>query len=228
MLDEETTESTEQPQTEDSSPDQPIVSPEGETSEEPQPVEPTQEEPTVELDGEQVLLSQVKEWKQGHMRQEDYTKKTQELANLKRETSAPKQDLSDEDKQIQDFIRKNKIMTADQFNQQIADNNEIMSLKTKGMDVKQESVVKSLSRSTGLTSMGVPYTQASMTEIYEDIFSQADKPKVVSKKVVGVSPKSGVKTGGNKLTRESIAAMGTEEYAKRKTEILKAMTDGTL
>ena len=118
-------------------------------------------------------------------------------------------------------------MTADQFNQQIADNNEIMSLKSKGMDAKQESVVKSLSRSSGVTSSGVPYVTASMTEIYEDIFSQSEKPKVVSKKVVGVSPKSGVKTS-NKLTRESIAKMDTAEYEKRKPEILEAMAKGTL
>ncbi len=227
MLDEETTESTEQPQQEDSSPDQPIVSPEGETNEETQTEEQPEEESTVELDGEQVPLSQIKEWKQGHMLQSDYTKKTQELAAMKREATAPKQELSDEEKQIKEFIRKNNLMTAGQFNQQLADNNELLSLKSKGMSDKQETVVKSLSRSTGTTGSGIPYTQASMAEIYDDVYSQTDKPKVVSKKVVGVSSKSGVKKS-NKLTREAIEKMTSEEYVKRKPEIMKAMAEGTL
>jgi len=42
------------------------------------------QEQTVEIDGEQVPLSEVKKWKAGNMRTDDYTRKTQELAEEKR------------------------------------------------------------------------------------------------------------------------------------------------
>jgi hypothetical protein len=74
MTDEETMESTEQPQLEDSTPDQPDVSPEeGETVEDIETEEPTEEsEPTVEINGEEIPISELK---QGYMRQSDYTRK---------------------------------------------------------------------------------------------------------------------------------------------------------
>jgi len=43
------------------------------------------EEPVVELDGEKIPVSEVKEWKQGYLRQQDYTKKTQALAEERRQ-----------------------------------------------------------------------------------------------------------------------------------------------
>jgi len=42
------------------------------------------EEPVVELDGEKIPVSEVKEWKQGYLRQQDYTKKTQALADARK------------------------------------------------------------------------------------------------------------------------------------------------
>lgn len=70
----------------------------GEPSE-PTPVEPTSEpttEPTdtvetqpaetfFEIDGEKLTPQQIKEYKQGYLRQADYTKKTQEVANQRKE-----------------------------------------------------------------------------------------------------------------------------------------------
>jgi len=220
MSEEETTESLEQP-LEDSTTDQPEVSPEGETDETEESTE--ESEPTVEINGEQVPISELK---QGYMRQADYTRKTQELATI-RKTSAPKQDMTDEEKQVQEFIKGNNLMTTAQFNQLIADNNALQNLRSSGMTYQQEQVVSSLSKTTGVTSSGVPYTHASMEEIYQDVYKNSEQPKVVSKKVVGVKPKSGVK-GGDKLTREAIAGMSVEEYTKRKPEILKAMANGTL
>lgn len=59
----------------------------------PQPVPaPAQEqgEPTIEINGQNLTLDQIKE---GYMRQEDYTKKTQSLAEKQRETEVLKQML---------------------------------------------------------------------------------------------------------------------------------------
>lgn len=53
--------------------------------------EPTQEEQVVdmpteyEIDGEKYSLDDIREWRKGNMRQSDYTKKTTELANQRKE-----------------------------------------------------------------------------------------------------------------------------------------------
>jgi len=41
----------------------------------------------IEIDGEKLTPDQIKEWKAGYLRQQDYTKKTQELAEEKRKLS---------------------------------------------------------------------------------------------------------------------------------------------
>jgi hypothetical protein len=52
------------------------------------------ETPTVEIDGEKYTLDEVKEWKKGNMREADYRKKTQELAEAKREIARAKENPS--------------------------------------------------------------------------------------------------------------------------------------
>lgn len=54
------------------------------TQEEVQTPEPINE---IDLDGEKLTLEQIRELKKGNLRQSDYTKKTQELANYKKEHS---------------------------------------------------------------------------------------------------------------------------------------------
>jgi hypothetical protein len=77
--------------------------------------EDSHDEPTIEIDGEKVPISTVKAWKEGNMRQEDYTRKTQELAEAKRELArvnpttaeyAKPDDLSDEAKAAIDVLKK--------------------------------------------------------------------------------------------------------------------------
>ena len=48
-------------------------------------VQPTASEPSFEIDGEKVSLSTLKEWKANGLRQSDYTRKTQELAQQRKE-----------------------------------------------------------------------------------------------------------------------------------------------
>lgn len=79
-----------------------------------QPKEEVKEEPVVEesspvlpdkyiIDGEEYTIEQLKEFKQGYMRQSDYTRKTQELAKMRKEAEANKgdEDVSSEMKRIQ-------------------------------------------------------------------------------------------------------------------------------
>ena len=46
------------------------------------------EESYFEIDGEEITLSQIKEWKDSGLRQSDYTRKTQEAAELRKEAEA--------------------------------------------------------------------------------------------------------------------------------------------
>ena len=95
------------------------------------------------------------------------------------------------------------------------------------MTPQQEKVVRAMSKTSETTSSGVPYYQATMAQIHEDLYGAQATEKVVGKKVVGVKPRGGAKTS-NKLTREAIAAMSPEEYTKRKTEINAAAAEGAL
>lgn len=62
----------------------------GKKKEEPTP--PSEEEPTITLaDGSKVKLSEVEEWKKGSMMEADYRRKTQELAQERRETQAQRE-----------------------------------------------------------------------------------------------------------------------------------------
>lgn len=51
------------------------------------------EEPTVEIDGEQVPVSQVRAWRDGNLRQEDYTRKTQDLATRAKALEKERQEM---------------------------------------------------------------------------------------------------------------------------------------
>lgn len=50
--------------------------------------EETQEDVFYEIDGEEIPVDQILEWKNGHLRLSDYTKKTQELATQKKSLAA--------------------------------------------------------------------------------------------------------------------------------------------
>ena len=74
-----------------------------------------EEQPKFNLDGEEYTADQIKQWKQGSMMQEDYTRKTQELAEMRRnyerlmqvrqEPQQPEQFESDEQRQAMELIR---------------------------------------------------------------------------------------------------------------------------
>lgn len=64
---------------------------EAETEEEEQPdTQEEAEELYIDLDGEEIALSEIKSWKDGNLRQSDYTKKTTELAEQRKAFEAEK------------------------------------------------------------------------------------------------------------------------------------------
>lgn len=57
--------------------------------------EPTDEVQKFEIDGEEVDYETLKEWKQGHLRQSDYTRKTQQIAQMRKELEKKEQENQD-------------------------------------------------------------------------------------------------------------------------------------
>lgn len=170
-------------------------------------------EPTVEIDGEQVPLSLVKEWKAGHMRQEDYTRKTQELAAAKRDLArnqttakeyAKPDDLPEEVKAAVETLKKAGFATKD----------DLKMLKVQEEDEKAfKKLVKSYPE---LKAHEKAIRQIGLTDhrAWEDIakdygFLGADKLA----KAKAANPVKGVKPSPEaKDTKVDIASMSDKEY----------------
>lgn len=67
-------------------------------------VESDEEELYLDLDGEEIPLSQVKEWKSGHMMQSDYTRKTTELSEQRKEFEAEREAFSANQAKLNDTV----------------------------------------------------------------------------------------------------------------------------
>jgi|GEM_PF-3738978 len=57
--------------------------------------EDEQEPDVIDLDGEEVTLEQIRQWKSGNLREQDYTKKTMALADERKQVSAVLNDLNE-------------------------------------------------------------------------------------------------------------------------------------
>lgn len=169
------------------------------------------EEPTVEIDGEKVPLSQIKAWKEGHMRQEDYTRKTQELAEAKRQLARTKDgadtkadDMTPEVKAAVETLKKAGFATKE----------DLQMLKLQEEDEKNfRKLVKSYpelkSHEKALKQIGLTDNRA-----WEDIardygFLSADKVA----KAKASNPVKGVKNApGGAEKKLDIASMSEKEY----------------
>lgn len=90
------------------------------------------------IDGEEITLEQIKEWKQNGLRQSDYTKKTQELAQQRKELEALKGDLPEQEEDLTELARIEKLERA------LIDKEldlEITSLKVKYPDFDEVAVL---------------------------------------------------------------------------------------
>ena len=54
---------------------------------------PEDHDPEIEIGGEKVKLSQIQEWRKGYLRQDDYTRKTQQLAEQRKQIEQLQQRL---------------------------------------------------------------------------------------------------------------------------------------
>lgn len=200
---EQSNETVEQPQEDSTSQDQVNEQP-GATGEE------TQEnaESVIEIDGEKLTPQQIKEYKEGYMRTQDYTKKTQELAEerrkLSRNESSQKEDELDPDvKSAVEVLKKAGVVTQEDLAQ------------IKAYEEDQKQFKKLLKRHPELKAHERALVQIGKTDnrAWEDIVSDygfISRDKLAkakeSKPVVGqknVTPKQ----------EKSISEMSSAEYA---------------
>lgn len=220
-------ESLDQPDTEDSSEGRELL------EDEDQPEEESSEE-MIEVDGEEFTLEEIKK---GFMRNKDYTRKTQDVSQQKREIEdmkrkleglETKRELTPEERQIQDFIHKYGLVTADQLEHrskkqqaQQADEREFQSWKSEvSADDKIAEIVLTLGRK---------YTNMSYPEIYNEFVRGISAPKkVVRRRKIGVTSRSsGKKSGGTTYTREKIQELIQKgEYEKHRPKIIAALEKG--
>jgi hypothetical protein len=199
------------------------------TSEEDQPEEESDEEEkpdTFEIDGEELSLEDLK---QGYMRNKDYTQKTQALADMKKGLDEkPKKELSPEEKQVMEFLSKYGIVTEEALTKK-------MSLEqAKLTDMQNFNAWKSGSSATAdkaeaVYNLGKSFPKMSYPEIEKKFFGDSVTRKVVKRKVVGMKGKgSGKKAASGGFTREQIAKMSPEVYAKNSAAIKEALRKGEI
>ncbi len=75
--------------------------------------EETPEEMYVDIDGREISLSDIKEWEQGTLRQADYTKKTQELADKRKEFESEQATLATKNTNLNEQIASLEVLTAE-------------------------------------------------------------------------------------------------------------------
>lgn len=64
----------------------------------------------VELDGREIPLSEIKEWEKGNLRQSDYTRKTQELAEQRKQIEKRAESLETKESLLDDYIDRLGVM----------------------------------------------------------------------------------------------------------------------
>lgn len=89
-----------------------------------------QEVPKYNIDGEEYDLDTIKQWKQGHLRQSDYTKKTQEVAAIRKELEAERaksQDAQD----IYNFLQENPHIAQQLYDTSTKEGTEVPKVQQK-------------------------------------------------------------------------------------------------
>jgi len=123
---EQSTELTEQPSQDSTTQDDQVNGQEEVTSSESSETDKSGKTDEYDLDGEKITAAQIKEWKQGYMRQDDYTRKTQELAKAK---EPQKEELPEDVKLAIDTLRKAGVVTKEDLALQKAQEEDERSFK---------------------------------------------------------------------------------------------------
>jgi len=171
----------------------------------------------VELDGEKVSIDQLKEWKQGYMRTQDYTKKTQELADEKRKlvrSDEPTKEVDEIDPDVAaalDALKKAGVVTKDDL------------AKQKAYEEDQKALKKLLKANPELKAHEKALRQIGLTDnrAWSDIaveYGFVAKDKL--SKAQAATPIAGTRGVPEPPKEKSVGDMTSNEYALWKKENL--------
>jgi hypothetical protein len=193
----------------------------------------------IEIDGEKYTPEQIREWKQGHLRQSDYTKKTQELAKQRAEHSQALE--------VFDFLKQNPELLKQlaEYNPAVAqkasgESEVILSLQTqlKAMEIDmelnkikaQDPDVDDVELFNIATERGIPVSEA--YEYYKgknlDKYLKRESAKLTEQikknaqaSTTFITPKVQVPVGNYNLSQAEMSmadklGMTYEEYSKWK------------
>lgn len=237
MNDSQSKESDDQP-VEESQPDQPEEEESSEESEllddEDQPTEESSDE-IFEIDGELLSMAEIRS---RMMMQKDYTQKTQRLSEQQKELDQikkslisveKKRDLTPEEKQIQDFIKQNNLMTQEEFDRKMKIQNA-KQLDLQEYNAWRQSADIELPTAEAVYELGKSFPTITYPEIYRKYFGGNSVKKVVARKVVGMRGRgSDKKALGGGYSRARIAELTKKgEYDKHRDKIFEAMKKGEI
>jgi hypothetical protein len=163
------------------------------------------EDQTIVIDGNSYSPSEIKE---GFMRQEDYTRKTQELSKKRQELEQPslpqdKQAILDELKSLGVVTKADLDQQKAVLSQQAKDDSEIKSLK---LTPSQEKALR------GYASLQDNLSK-SMTECWDELNSALGGNVVARKQ--NIKPKAGNRGGGfQPMPNHEVAKLPDPEYKK--------------
>jgi hypothetical protein len=98
----------------------------------------------IDLDGEEITSEQIREWKQGSMRQSDYTRKTTELANERKEFDAEKQSFE----QLKSKLSEQAATLEVLLSEETLSNEELQELR----EYEPEAYIKHMERKSKIES----------------------------------------------------------------------------
>lgn len=171
----------------------------------------------IDLDGEKVTLDQIKEWKSGHMRQEDYTRKTQELA-AERNKLARNPEPTKEIERNQELEAATKVLKESGF----VTKEDLALLKAQEEDAKRLKKLIKANPELKIHEEAIKRVGMTDTSSWEDIVTKygfLQKDKLAKAKAANsvVGTKS---TPVKEKSEKSISNMSTAEYEKWKKENL--------
>lgn len=88
-----------------------------------------------DIDGEQYTIDQIKEWRQGNMRQSDYTRKSQEVARMRQENQ--------EAIELYEFMRNNPEIVQ-RLNEEVPDNEVAKSLAVDPRVIELDTKIRTM------------------------------------------------------------------------------------
>jgi hypothetical protein len=166
-------------------------------------IQQSEEEVSIEINGKNISLDELKK---GYMRQSDYTKKTQEISNLKKQLEPS---LPPDKQAIIKELKELGVVTKDDLDRQ----KSIQDMKMKDdLEIRSLSLTESQESALRRFAAHPENHSKSMNELWDELTGTIGG-KVISKKTT-IKPKSGSKTGFTAKTSEELAKLPKADYDK--------------